>query len=103
MVPKGPEFAPPTQPDTTYPGGNAASGALGAAPLAIEGLGGAFMADQGSHAAYDIALQQNVDGRIRALYKRVYVGFDDGGSPYSESTWIIGPEANDHVLINYAP
>ena len=50
-----------------------------------------------------LKFQQNADGRVRALYKRVYVAFDDDGKPYAESVWVIGPENNDHVVINYAP
>ena len=103
MVPKAPEFASPRQPETTYPGGSAGAAVASGAPIVIEGLGGAFMADQGSHAVYDITLQQNDVGRIRALYRRVYVGFDDAGKPYADSTWITGPDHNDQVLINYAP
>jgi hypothetical protein len=103
MVPKAPDVAPPRQPETAYPGDNAGAAVAGGVPILIEGLAGAFMADQGSHAAYDITLQQNVDGRIRALYKRVYVGFDDEGHPYPESVWVTGPEANDLTMISYAP
>ena len=103
MVPSAPNFAPPGQPDTVYPGANARSAAASGAPILIEALGGALMADQGSHAAYDITFQQNADGRVRALYKRVYVGFDDSGKPYADSVWVIGPENNDHVPITYAP
>lgn len=103
MVPNAPNFAPPGQPDTMYPGANARSAAASGAPILIEGLGGALMADQGSHAAFDIMFQQNANGRLRALYKRVYVGFDDKGKPYADSVWVTGPENNDHILINYAP
>ena len=52
--------------------------------------------------AYDVVLQQNEDGRVRALYKRVYVGFDDQGHPYTTSEWIYGPDDKDRVPINYA-
>jgi hypothetical protein len=103
MVPNAPNFAPPDHPETTYPGSNAAAAAANGAPILIEALGGALMADQGSHAAYDVTFQQNADGRVRALYKRVYVGFDDDGRPFADSVWVTGPESNDHVLINYAP
>ena len=103
MSPNAPQYAPPRQPDTTYPGSNAGGGAAGGAPILIESLGGAVMADQSSHAAYDVMFQQNADGRVRALYKRVYVGFDDNGKPYADSVWVTGAENNDHVLIHYAP
>ena len=103
MVPNAPDFAPPGQPDTMYPGANAEAAAASGVPILIEGVGGALMADQGSHAAYDIMFQQNADGRVRALYKRVYVGFGDDGKPYTDSVWVTGPENNDHTLINYAP
>jgi hypothetical protein len=103
MVPNAPNYAPPGRPDTVYPGANPRSAAGSGVPILIEGMGGAMMADQGSHAAYDVVFQQNADGRVRALYKRVYVGFDDNGKPYTDSVWVTGPENNDHVLINYAP
>jgi hypothetical protein len=103
MVPSAPDYAPPRQPDTTYPGSSAGAAAASGGPILIEGLGGAVAADQGSHAAYDVKFQENADGRVRALYKRVYVGFDDNGKPYADSVWVIGPENNDHVAINYAP
>jgi hypothetical protein len=102
-TPAAPDYAPPKQPDTMYPGANASSAATGGAGTLIEGVGGAVMADQGSHAAFDVMFQQNADGRVRALYKRVYVGFDDTGKPYATSVWVTGPENNDHALITYAP
>jgi hypothetical protein len=103
IEPTAPEFAPPNQPDTMYPGNNApAAGASGAA-MFIEGLGAGMMADLGSFDAYDVAFQQNAAGEVRALYKRVYVGFDDAGKPYADSVWVTGPENNDRVLITYAP
>ena len=76
---------------------------MNALTIGTDFAAGVFMADQGSHAAYDVTFQQNADGRRRALYKRVYVGFDDEGKPYPESVWVTGAETNDHVLINYAP
>lgn len=95
--PPPPPYIAPTPP-------NARSSSMGdAAGTLIEGVGGAVMADQGSHAAYDVQFQQNADGRTRALYKRVYVGFDDNGNPYALSAWVTGPDNNDHVAINYAP
>ena len=103
IEPTAPEFAPPNQPDTVYPGNNApAAGASGVAML-IEGAGGALMTDLGSFDAYDVVFQQNAAGEVRALYKRVYVGFDDAGKPYADSVWVTGAENNDRVLINYAP
>ena len=92
---------PPFIASTT--GGKASSAAGDAAGTLIEGVGGAAMADLGSHAAFDVQFQQNADGRVRALYKRVYVGFDDDGNPYAASVWVTGPDNNDHVPINYAP
>jgi hypothetical protein len=103
MEPKAPDYAPPGQPDTTYPGNNAPAAAGSGAAVVIEGLGGALMSDLGSFDAYDVAFQQNAAGDIRALYKRVYVGFDDAGKPYADSVWVTGADNNDHVLINYAP
>jgi hypothetical protein len=103
IVPKAPDFAPPGQPDTMYPGNNAPAAAGSGTAMLIEGIGGALMADLGSFDAYDVMFQQNAAGDTRALYKRVYVGFDDAGEPYADSVWVTGPENNDHVLINYAP
>jgi hypothetical protein len=99
MVPVAPDYTPPGREETKYPPSNLAAGIYNAVPIAIEGIGGAAMADSGSFAAYDITFQQNVDGRTRALYRRVYV--DELGN--SDSVWITGPERNDQVLINYAP
>jgi hypothetical protein len=103
MVPAAPDFAPPDRPDTMYPGANAGTAMANAVPVLIEGLGGAVMADLGSHAAYDVTFQKNTDGRTRALYRRVFVGYDDTGNAQPKSVWVTGPENNDHVLINYAP
>jgi hypothetical protein len=103
IAPSAPEFAPPRQPDTMYPGGKPSSAAGDAVSTVIYGVGGAVLADLGSHAGYDVMFQQNADGRTRALYKRVYVGFDENGEPYADSVWVTGPETNDHVVINYAP
>jgi hypothetical protein len=103
MVPAAPDFAPPGRPDTMYPGANAGTAVANGVPILIEGIGGAVMADLGSHAAYDVAFQTNADGRTRALYRRVFVGFDDQGRAYPQSVWVTGPENNDHVLIKYAP
>jgi hypothetical protein len=102
--PRAPEYAPPRQPDTTYPGANTGviAAGLGGAPTVIEGVGGGVLADQGSFARFDIVLQENADGRVRALYKRVYVGTDDAGRPYADSVWVTGPEPNDVVPINYS-
>jgi hypothetical protein len=103
MVPNAPEFAPPRQPDTMYPGNTApVAGASGAAMLS-QTVAGGLLSDLGSFDAYDVVFQQNAAGEVRALYKRVYVGFDDAGQPYADSVWVTGPENNDHVLINYAP
>lgn len=103
MVPHAPNYAPPKQPDTTYPGANAGSAVASGSPILIEGVGGGVMADLGSYDAYDVVFQENAAGELRALYKRVYVGFDDAGKPYADSVWVTGPENNDHVLITYAP
>jgi len=103
IAPSAPEFAPPRYPDTMYPGGKPSTAAGDAVGTVINGVGGAVLADLGSHAAYDVMFQQNADGRVRALYKRVYVGFDENGEPYADSVWVTGPETNDHVIINYAP
>jgi hypothetical protein len=93
------QLVPQSQP-APVPGG-ADPKAIEAVPLVIDVVGGAALADRGSFAAYDITFQQHTDGRRRALYKRVYVGFDDG-SPYADSVWIHGPASSDRVLINYA-
>jgi hypothetical protein len=102
-VPERPatEPAPPAY-MSPYPAHNGSAGLADSVALAIDGVGGAVNADRGSYAAYDIVFQQNADGRTRALYKRVYVGFDDRGVAQPESVWVTGPDANDHVLINYA-
>ncbi|MEY2420899.1 MAG: hypothetical protein QOI95_966 [Acidimicrobiaceae bacterium] len=103
MVPAAPDYAPPGQPDTMYPGSVAGAAVSGGVPMLIEGFGGGLMADLGSFDAFDVTFQENAAGDVRALYKRVYVGFDDAGEPYADSVWVTGPENNDHVLINYAP
>jgi hypothetical protein len=103
MVPAAPDFAPPDWPDTMYPGANTGTAVANGVPILIEGVGGAVMADSGSHAAYDVTFQKNTDGRTRALYRRVFVGFDDAGNAHPRSVWVRGPENNDHVVINYAP
>ncbi|GEM_PF-5547181 len=103
--PDRPEYPPPNAPDVAYPRGQDSLVANGAAlaPLFIDGLGGAVFADLGSHDAYDIAFQQNVDGRVRAVYRRVFVGTDAGGDPVLQSVYVTGPERNDQVAITYAP
>lgn len=101
MVPTAPDYAPPARPDTTYPGNNRAGAVSNAVPIAIDAMLGATSADQGSHAAYDVMFQQNEDGRVRALYRRVYVGFDENGRAYAQSLWIYGPEQTERVVINY--
>jgi len=73
------------------------------APVVLDGLVGAARADLGSHDAYDIVLQENEDGRIRALYRRVFVGFDSSGDATLSSVYVTGPERNDQVRITYAP
>ena len=103
MQPSEPPYSPPAQPGTVYPGSNSQAGKANAVSEGVDLAGGFFMSDLGRHAAYDITFQQNATGQVRALYKRVYVGFDDAGDPYADSVWVIGPENNDHVLINYAP
>jgi hypothetical protein len=103
IEPKAPDVAPPRQPDTSYPGNNTPAARASGATIVIEGLGGALMADLGSFDAYDVMFQQNAKGDVRALYKRVYVGFDDNGKPEATSVWVFGPENNDQVEIRYAP
>jgi len=97
-----PEPAPPAY-LSPYPSHSRASGVADSLSIAVDGLGGAIDADQGSFAAFDVAFQVNADGRTRALYKRVYVGFDDDGTARPQSVWVTGPETNDHTAINYAP
>lgn len=93
----------PTARVTQPQGGAGRPKPIDAVPLVIDIVGGAALADRGSFAAYDISFQQNGDGRRRALYKRVYVGFDNDGQPYTDSVWINGPDSTDRVPINYAP
>lgn len=103
MQPSAPPYSPPAQPDTVYPDAAPRAGKANAISSGVDLAAGFFMADLGRHAAYDITFQQNASGQVRALYKRIYVGFDDDGAPCAESVWVTGPQNNDHVLINYAP
>jgi hypothetical protein len=104
-TPPAPPVPPPNAPDLEYPVGqmSAAAGAMNIAPVVLDGLVGAARADLGSHDAYDIVLQENDDGRVRALYRRVFVGFDAASEPTLSSVYVTGPERNDQVPINYAP
>jgi hypothetical protein len=104
-APPAPPVPPPNAPDLEYPVGQAsvAAGAMNLAPVVLDGIVGAARADLGSHDAYDIVLQANNDGRIRALYRRVFVGFDRSDEPELSSVYVTGPERNDQVRINYAP
>jgi len=104
-LPPAPEYPPPHAPGVQYPLGQSSLAAAGMnlAPLVVQGVAGAASADLGSYAAYDVALQQNADGRVRALYRRVFVGFDAGGEPVLSSVYVTGPERNDQVRIVYAP
>jgi hypothetical protein len=104
-TPPAPPDSPPGIPELEYPTGQTSLAASGTnlAPVVINGLVGAAYADLGSHDAYDITFQQNADGRIRALYRRVFVGFGDDDKPVLESVWVTGPERNDQVPIKYAP
>jgi hypothetical protein len=103
MEPTAPEFASPIHPETTYPSGGPMPAGTSGASMVMEGIGGAAMADLGSFDAYEVVFQRNGAGDTRALYKRVTVGFDDEGNPFSQSVWVTGPERNDQVSINYAP
>jgi len=104
-TPPAPPVPPPNAPDLHYPVGQAsvAAGAMGLAPVVLDGLVGVSRADLGSRDAYDIVLQENDDGRIRALYRRVFVGFDSSGDAELSSVYVTGPERNDQVRITYAP
>ncbi len=104
-APPAPAVPPPNAPDLEYPRGqaSAAAGVMNIAPVVLDGFVGVARADLGSHDAYDIVLQENADGRVRALYRRVFVGFDDAGEPELSSVYVTGPERNDQVAINYAP
>jgi hypothetical protein len=104
-VPPAPAVPPPNAPDLAYPTGqtSVAAGAMNIAPVVLDGLVGVARADLGSHDAYDIVLQENSDGRLRALYRRVFVGFDERGEPELSSVYVTGPERNDQVPITYAP
>ena len=100
-----PPVPPPNKPDLEYPLGqtSVAAGAMNLAPVVLDGLAGAAHADLGSYDAYDIVFQENSDGRIRALYQRVFVGFDASGEAELSSVYVTGPERNDQVPIEYAP
>jgi hypothetical protein len=104
-TPPAPPDPPPNMPGLEYPAGqtSVAAGAMDIAPMVLNGFVGAARADLGSHDAYDIVLQENDDGRIRALYRRVFVGFDPAGEPELRSVYVTGPERNDQVPITYAP
>lgn len=105
--PPGPPDPPPGVPDLEYPVGQTslAVGVMNIEPVIIDGLVGAAYADLGSHDAYDVVFQANTDGRVRALYRRVFVGFDDDDRDKAtlDSVWVTGPERNDQVPIRYAP
>jgi hypothetical protein len=103
-TPPAPPVPPPNAPEVEYPAGQSsvAAGAMNIAPVVVNGFAGAAGADLGSHDAYDIVLQENDDGRIRALYRRVFVGFDSAGEPELSSVYVTGPERNDQVPITYA-
>jgi hypothetical protein len=104
-TPPAPPAPPPNAPDTRYPVGQTsiAAGGMNLAPVILDGFVGGASADLGSHDAYDVVLQQNTDGRVRALYRRVFVGFDDEGEPTLSSVYVTGPDRNDQVPITYAP
>ena len=104
MRPGEPPYSPPGQPGTVYPDAAPQAGKANADPSSgIDLVAGFVMADLGRHAAYDITFQQNAQAKCGRSTERMYVGFDDEGDPYVDSVWVIGPENNDHVLINYAP
>ncbi len=104
-MPSAPPVPPPNKPDLEYPLGqtSVAAGAMNLAPVVVDGLVGAARADLGSYDAYDIVFQENRDGRIRALYQRVFVGFEASGEAQLSSVYVTGPERNDQVPIAYAP
>jgi hypothetical protein len=104
-TPPAPQDPPPNMPGLEYPIGrtSVAAGGMNLAPVVLTGLVGAARADLGSHDAYDVVLQQNTDGRIRALYRRVFVGFDASGAPTLQSVYVTGKERNDQEPIAYAP
>jgi hypothetical protein len=94
---------PPGPAQTNAPVEYSNQDAANAAVVGVDFLAGAVNADAGSYDAYDVMFQTNTDGRTRALYRRVFVGYDDSGEPYTTSVWITGPERNDQVPITYAP
>jgi hypothetical protein len=97
--------APPIAPgpaQTNAPEEYSNQDAGNAAVVGVDFLAGVADADAGSYDAYDVVFQTNADGRTRALYRRVFVGFDDSGDPSTTSVWITGPERNDQVPITYA-
>ncbi|HEY2815454.1 MAG TPA: hypothetical protein VGJ03_18475 [Acidimicrobiales bacterium] len=104
-APNAPVVPPPNVPDVLYPNGQTsiAANGMNIGPVVIDGLIGFAHADLGSHDAYDVVFQSNRDGRIRALYRRVFVGFDDSGDAELDSVYVTGPERNDQVPIVYAP
>jgi hypothetical protein len=104
-MPPAPPVPPPNKPDVEYPLGQTSvpAGAMNLAPVVLDGLVGAAHADLGSYDAYDIVFQENNDGRIRALYQRVFVGFDASSGAELSSVYVTGPERNDQVPIEYAP
>jgi hypothetical protein len=104
-MPPAPPVPPPNKPDLEYPLGqtSVAAGGMNLAPVVLDGLVGAAHADLGLYDAYDIVFQENSDGRIRALYQRVFVGFDASGNAELSSVYVTGPDRNDQVPIEYAP